>query len=65
MAKAGLEIEKLYLNAWIGVGEPEGSQEAAEAPKALRRRTEAIPRVGPTLRNEGLWQKKEQLRRKT
>jgi hypothetical protein len=56
MAKAGFEIEKLYL----GVGEPEGSQEAAEARKARRRRTETIPRVGPTLRNEALWQKKEQ-----
>jgi hypothetical protein len=33
-----------------GVGGPEGSKEVAEAPKALRRRTQAIPRVGPTLK---------------
>jgi hypothetical protein len=28
-------------------GGPEGSKEAVEAPKARRRRTKAIPRVGP------------------
>ena len=32
------------------MGEPEGGKKAAEVPKARRRCTEAIPRVGPMLK---------------
>src|SRR4030095_9978111 len=37
-----------------GVGGPEGSKATAEAPKPRRRRTETIPRVGPTLKAENI-----------